>query len=267
MAVGSPAEAPSVVYGAVQSRDIEVGRPQLALLGHCGFRCMLSTCTQRTRTPGHPRAGEEQRWGGAALGRRCGGAERGGTRSGRLGQNGGLRDPDSERGRPNRSEHTRLRARGDFDRALPRGDCGTFARTAASRCLRPGSNSLHAGYCCALQAFVVAPASRSDKRRFMAIVSAATIALAVTALVFVATGSVSALGKKEHSEKAGQEKATHVQCTHGVTAHVRARKCGTGMKRAKRPTSCFCWFRMVPWRLLRHHGPTWPSPSALHSPR
>lgn len=42
-----------------------------------------------------------------------------------------------------------------------------------------------------LQAFVVAPAARSDKRRIMAIVSAATIALAITALVLVATGSVS----------------------------------------------------------------------------
>ena len=49
--------------------------------------------------------------------------------------------------------------------------------------------------CCmsVLQAFVAAPAaSRSDKRRFMAIASAVTIALAITALVFVATGSVSA---------------------------------------------------------------------------
>jgi len=43
-----------------------------------------------------------------------------------------------------------------------------------------------------MQAFVAAPSSRrSDKRRILAIAGAATIALSITALVFVATGSVS----------------------------------------------------------------------------
>jgi len=46
-------------------------------------------------------------------------------------------------------------------------------------------------FCFPLQAFVAAPATRrSDKRRLLAIASAATIALAITALVFVATGPV-----------------------------------------------------------------------------
>merc|ERR1719199_1038754 len=51
-----------------------------------------------------------------------------------------------------------------------------------------------------VEAFVAAPAaSRSDKRRFMAIASAITIALAITALVFVATGSDGAVSASQAS--------------------------------------------------------------------
>jgi hypothetical protein len=107
------------------------------------------------------------------------------------------------------------------------GDAGRWQGAASIR-LRPGSDYLHtAGHCCALQAFVVAPASRSDKRRLMAIVSAATIALAVTALVFVATGSVSVLprGKQCTMKRLGRKKAACV-CDHvhgWGTAQVRVR--------------------------------------------